>query len=222
MLSDVSGELRSLLSGRAGVADGVLPPVVFAVVNVFAGVTPAAWAGAGTGIAIVGWRLARRRPVKFAFSGLAGTLIATALALRSGRAETFYLPGIISGAVTTAAIVGSLIVRRPFVAYASWVSRSWPIEWYWHPRVRPAYATVTWLWAAYFGLRTGVTWWLYAAERTEALAAVRVATGWPALVLLLATTYVWGRHRLGALGGPSVEEFEADLPPPWTGQQQGF
>lgn len=222
MLSEVLDELRSIVSGKNGIADGVLPPVVFVTVNAFAGVTAAAWSGAAVALLIVAWRLLNRRPLKFALSGLAGTLLATVLALRSGRAENFFLPGIISGALTTVAIVGSLIARRPFVAYSSWVTRNWPIEWYWHPRVLPAYMAVTWLWAGYFGLRTGVTYWLFLNEQTEVLAAFRVATGWPGLVALLISTYLLGRKRLVALQGPSVDEFTEGKPAPWEGQQTGF
>lgn len=222
MLSEVTQELRSLLSGQAGIADGILPPVVFAVVNLFAGVVPAAWAGASVGLAIVLWRLMRKRPLKFALSGLGGTLLATGLALRSGRAETYFLPGIITGAISTAAIVGSLVARRPFVAFTSWVTRSWPLEWYWHPRVRPAYMTVTWFWAFYFAIRTAAAWWMYSSEQVELLAAFRVVTGWPGLLALLTATYVVGRRKLVALEGPSVEEFAAGHPPPWNGQAQGF
>lgn len=222
MLSEVLDELRSIISGRSGIADGVLPPIVFVVVNSFAGVTPAAWSGAGIALLIVGWRLLKGRPLKFALSGLAGTMLATVLALRSGRAETFFLPGIISGALTTVGILISLAVRKPFVAWSSWITRSWPIEWYWHPQVLPAYMATTWLWAGYFGFRTGITGWLFLDERTQALAAFRVATGWPGLVALLVGTYLLGRAKLTALGGPSVEEFEAGAEPPWRGQQNGF
>lgn len=222
MLSEVLDELRSIISGRSGIADGVLPPIVFVAVNSFAGVTAAAWSGAAVALVIVAWRLFKRRPLKFALSGLAGTLLATVLALRSGRAETFFLPGIISGAITTVGILISLAARKPFVAWSSWVTRSWPIEWYWHPKVLPAYMATTWLWAAYFGGRTAVTWWLFVNEQTEALAAFRVSTGWPGLVALLIGTYVLGRSRLTALQGPSVEEFESGAEAPWKGQQTGF
>lgn len=221
-LSEFAGELREVIEGKTGIADGVLPPLVFVSVNAFAGVQPAAYAGLGVALAIVALRLARRKPLRFAFSGLAGTVLAIALASRTGRAENYFLPGIISGVLTTAIIAISLARRRPAAAYASWVTRGWPIDWYWHPQVLPAYLTATWLWFWFFGARTGLQAWLFATEATTTLGVVRVVTGWPGILGLLAATYVVGRTRLERLAGPSVVEFEEGHEPPWTGQERGF
>ena len=214
-------EIRSV-TGRSGVADGVVSPIVFVGVNSFAGVQTAAFAGVGTALAIVGWRVARGRALRFAISGLFGTALAIALALRSGEARDYFLPGLLSGAGTTALALFSIIARKPLTAWTSWVTRGWPIEWYWHPQVRPAYSLTTWLWVGFFGLRTSVQAWLFATDQTTALGVVRVITGWPGLFALLLATYVIGRSRLGALEGPSVEEFEQKAPPPWKGQERGF
>jgi hypothetical protein len=222
MLSDLLAELRGLVSGRTGVVDGVIPPVVFVAVDAVSGVRPAAVAGLLTAAAIAVLRLAQRRPLRYALSGVATTLLATWLALRSGRAETYFLPGIVSGALTTLGILVSLVARRPLVAWTSWVARSWPLEWYWHPRVLPAYMLVTWLWAGFFATRTGMQWWLFARGNTALLAGFKLATGWPGLVALLAATYLLGRRKLVALKGPSVAQFETQAPPPWTPQPHGF
>jgi len=47
-------------------------------------------------------------------------------------------------------------------------------------------------------------------------------SGWPATILLLVISYIYGQNRLEALRGPSVEEFKKGTPPPWNGQQRGF
>lgn len=215
-------EARGLLTGRAGVADGVLPPLVFVVVNAIWGLGWAIVASAATAVTIIGVRLAAGRPLRYAMSGLLGTAIAVAVAARSGRAETYFLPGIVSGAATTVALLVSIVVRRPLVAYASWATRGWPLGWFWHERVRPAYTLVTWIWVGFFGARTAVQAVLYADGNVATLGAVRIATGWPGLVGLLAVTYLVGRKRLESLDGPSVDEFEAGSPPPWTVQPHGF
>ena len=220
--SEIRSELQGLVSGQVGIADGVVPPVLFVAVNSTWGLVPAASVGIGSAVAISIWRLSRRRPTRFAFAGLFGTILAVFLALRSGEAEDYFLPGIVSGAATSVLMVVSILVRRPFLAFTSWATRGWPIEWYWHPRVRPAYARASWLWVGFFAARALWQWRLYLDANTVALGVARVALGWPALVVLLIGTYVLGRRWLTALEGPSVEEFEAGAPPPWKGQEAGF
>lgn len=220
--AEVRAELSELVSGRVGLADGVLPPLLFVTVNSFAGVGVAALAGIGSAVLITLWRLARGRPVRFAVAGLAGTALAVLFALRSGSPDDYFLPGIISGGLTTALIVVSIAARKPFVAWASWLTRKWPLGWYWHPQVRPAYTRASWIWAGFFTLRTLVQLALYVGGDTVALGAVRVLLGWPALAGLLVVTYLLGRRWLVNLGGPSVEEYEAAASKPWIGQTRGF
>jgi hypothetical protein len=221
-LKEIREELADLVSGRFAVADGVIPPLVFVGVNAVWDLIPAAFTGVGSAIAIILWRLSRGRRLRFALAGLAGTLLAVALALRSGSADDYFVPGIITGAVTTLVILLSIAARRPFVAWTSWVARGWPLEWYWHPQVRPAYTRITWLWFLFFGARTLIQAALYRAGSTELLGLARVLLGWPALLVLLVATYVLGRRWLTALAGPSVSEFEAGTPGPWQGQPRGF
>lgn len=219
MPSGVIQELRTVVFGRASLADGILPPIVFAVADATAGTVTAAVLAVITGLAIVTVRLRSGRPVKFALAGLGGVTVAAVAALGLGPGG-FFLPSVVSGAGLTMLIIISIGFGRPFVAWTSWLARSWPLAWYWHPRVRPAYTFVSWIWAAFFGLRT-VGQWL-TLESTSTAALYRVSTGWPALLLLLVATYVIGRRRLERLGGPSIDEFREGTPEPWAGQQTGF
>ena len=222
-LREIQDELRSLLEGRAGIVDGIVAPIVFVVTNAIAGMPAAAYAGVAVAVTVVVVRLARRNDLRYAVSGLFGTGLAIALALRSGDAQDYFLPGIISGVATTVIAVVSVAVRRPMVAYMSWVARQWPLDWYWHPGVRPAYARVTWLWAGFFAVRTGVQIWLFLTDQTTALGFVRAATGWPGTIALLIATFVVGRNRLLELGGPSVDQFESNAPrAEWQPQPSGF
>lgn len=155
-------------------------------------------------------------------AGLFGTILAAGLALRSGAAEDYFLPGIVTGAATSLLILASLVLRKPFVAWTSWVTRGWPLDWYWHPRVRPAYSRVTWVWFAFFSIRTLIQFQLYRDGNTAVLGVARIVMGWPALAVLLVGTYALGRRWLYALAGPSVEEFKSDRAAPWQGQAKGF
>lgn len=220
--TEILEELRGTVFGGIPLADGIFPPLLFVLANSVWGLMPAAFAGVLSAIAIVLWRLSQGRPLRFAIAGLGGVILATVLALRSGNANDYFLPSIVTGALTSVAIAISIVARRPFVAWTSWLTRGWPLDWYWHPRVRPAYSRVTWLWLAYFAGRTFLLWRFYISESTGSLATTRVLLGWPALLILLVATYVLGRRWLTGLGGPSVAEFESGAEEPWEGQRTGF
>ena len=167
-------------------------------------------------------RLIRRQALRYAFGGLGAVALAALLARLIGRAEGFFIPTLIQGGATVLIALGSILMRRPMVAWTSFITRRWPWDWYWHPRVRPAYAEVTWLWTLYFGLRLLVQLRLFQDEATNLLAITNVVLGWPGIVVLLVISYLYGIWRLGRLQGPSVEEFKNNQPPPWEGQKRGF
>jgi hypothetical protein len=219
---EVAGEFRNLMVGKAPIADAVVPPVVFIAINAVAGLQAAALLAFASALAVTIVRLSRRRPVRFAVAGLGGVTVAAAFATWSGSAEGFFVPGILTGALTTIVALASIAAGKPMVAWTSMLTRRWPAAWYWHPRVRPAYREVTWAWAAFFAGRTAYQWNLAQEGELAALAAARVLGGWPALAILLVATYLYGTWRLRQLGGPSVEEFRSGTAPPWTGQQTGF
>ena len=219
MLRELWDEVRAV-GGPA--IDAVVGPIVFVTANQLSGLQTAAISAGVVAATVLLIRLVRRDPLRFAIGGLAGTALAVGLALRSGRAEDYFLPGIISGAVTSVAVLMSILVRRPLVAFTSWFARGWPLDWYWHDKVRPAYSSVAWLWVGFFGARSWYQWTLAEQDALVELALVRLATGWPGTTTLLLLSYVLGRRMLIRLGGPSVEEFGAGTSPPWESQQRGF
>ncbi len=221
-VAEIVDELRSTLFGRAGAVGGVLPPIAFLVLRPFVGIP---WAATGSLLAAaitIAVRLSRGNTIRFAVAGAAGALIAAGVALRQDSAEAYFLPGIVQGAGTSLVLLVSIVIRRPIVAFTSWITRGWPAEWYRHPKVQPAYLLATWLWVGFFALRTAWQWRLYITGDEGGLLLTRLVGGWPATVALLVATYVFGRWRLGRLGGPSVDEYVADTPPPWVGQPKGF
>lgn len=219
---DIRDDLRSLFVGERTVGDSFLAPVVFVVVNALSSLGPASIAAVAVGVAVAGWRISRGQEPVYAFGGILAIGFAAVLALRSGRAESYFLPGIVGAAVMAVAGVVSVLARRPLAAWSSWFYRRWPIEWYWRPDVRPAYTGVTWIWILYFAMRAVVQGVLFAQERPELLAAAKVLTSWPLIVPLLIASYVYGNRKLHRLGGPNVEEFQAGAEPPFAGSQRGF
>ncbi len=221
-LRELAAQFQMVLSGRGGLIDLLLPPLVFLLVNALFGLGAAGWVALALALGFTLLRVLRKQPVGYALGGVGGVALALLLVRLSGRAEGYFLPGIIIGGLTVLLCVGSLIAGRPMVAWTSHLTRGWPWGWYWHPQVRPAYAEVTVAWTLFFAARWLVQLNLFRSAEVDQLAWVNALTGWPATLILLAGSYLYGQWRLQKLAGPSVEEFEAGEPPPWEGQQRGF
>ena len=114
------------------------------------------------------------------------------------------------------------LIRRPMVAWTSYIARRWPLEWYWHPQVLPAYSETTFAWAVFFAVRLYVQYSVFQSENVTLVAVTNFITGWPFTIALLVLTYLYGTWRLVKLQGPSVEEFRAGVPAPWQSQRRGF
>ncbi len=221
-LQELWEEFQAVFAGRGNLVDAIIPPILFVGMNALAGFSAALWGALGVSLLFAAGRLIRRQPVRYALGGLGGVGLAVLIAWLVGRAEGFFLPTILTGAGTMLLMVVSLLAGRPLVAWTSYLARRWPRDWYWHPRVRPAYSEVTGLWLVVFALRLALQWAVLQQEDSALLAVTNLVTGWPATILLLAVSYLYGTWRLRNLGGPSVEEFGAGAEPPWTGQRRGF
>lgn len=214
-------EFRAV-TGKVGLLDTVLPPVLFLLLNGLAGFTAAMIGALGLSVLIAFLRLRRGQSLVYALGGMGSVGLAIALALLLGRSEGFFLPGIVNGGLTVALALVSLLIRKPMVAWTSYLARRWPLDWYWHERVRPAYTEVTVVWLAFFAVRLFWQVTLFQNNNVDELAFVNALTGWPAIIALLVFSYLYGTLRLARLGGPSVEEFRNGAPAPWSGQRRGF
>ena len=221
-LRELVEEFRAVFAGRSNLADSVIPPIIFLVVNPLLGFDYAVWGSLLISLLVSLFRLSRGQSLKYALGGLGGVILAILAAKLLNKAEGYFLPGVITG-ILKAVICGvSVVVGRPLVAWTSHIARRWPLDWYWHPKVRPAYSEVTLVWMLFFVIRLLPQLLLVGKARYEILGIIQVATGWPATIALLATSYIYGTWRLGKMGGPSVEEFRSGVEPPWRGQRRGF
>jgi len=220
-MRELLDEFRSVTNG-VGLLDTILPPVLFLLLNGLAGFQFAMYGAIAIALLIAVLRLRRKQSLVYALAGMGSVALAIALALLLGRSEGFFIPGIVNGGITIALALVSLLIRKPMVAWTSYLTRRWPLEWYWHAQVRPAYTEVTLAWTLFFALRL---WWqvaLFQGQNIDQLTLVNTLTGWPATILLLIFSYLYGTWRLAQLRGPSVEEFRNDTPAPWQGQRRGF
>ncbi|MBN1581738.1 MAG: DUF3159 domain-containing protein [Anaerolineae bacterium] len=221
-LRELVQEFRTVFAGRSNLADSVIPPIIFLIANPLLGFGYAVWGSLLVSVLVCLFRLSKRQSLRYAIGGLGGVILAILAARVLNRAEAYFLPGVISGVLTTVVCGVSVVVGRPLVAWTSHITRRWPLGWYWHPRVRPAYSEVTIAWTLFFTVKVMVQFLFFQEAQAGTLAVVNLIMGWPATVVLLALSYLYGLWRLGHLQGPSVAEFETGADPPWTGQRRGF
>jgi hypothetical protein len=222
-LKELQEEFRSVFSGKgARIFDSLFPPFVFLVANPLVGVNYALWGALGTAGLFAIYRIVQKNKMVYSLGGLGGTLLAAVFVKISGSETGFFLPGFVSTAITIVLCIVSVALNRPLVAWSSFIARRWPLEWYWHPQVLPAYNEVTGMWAVAFSARLILEYWLLQRNALSALGAVKVFLGWPYTIMLLVVSYLYGLWRLGKLKGPGTEEFKTGKPPPWDGQKRGF
>jgi uncharacterized membrane protein len=215
-------EFRVLLAGRNSFLDAILPPVVFLLLNSFVSFQAAMWGALILSIIFAAVRLLNKQSLSYALGGVGSVLLAMAVVWIFGKSEGFFIPGLVSGGVTLLITIISLIIRRPMMAWTSYIARRWPLNWYWHPQVRPAYSEVTLAWGLFFAAKFLLQYSLFQDANTDMLAMSTLITGWPATTLLLIVSYLYGTWRLVNLAGPSVDEFQNNIPAPWTSQRRGF
>ena len=209
-----------MVSGKT--FDALLPPLVFVLVNSINRLETAAIAAVIFALLIGFLRLLLRQTLSYAFGGLAMVILAAAIAFLTRDAANYFIPAITSSALLLIATLASLLVGKPLAAWASHLTRGWPLNWFWRSDVKPAYIEVTWFWALILLGRLVIQILLYLAGDAARLAWANILLGWPVTIPILILTYIYGLWRLRRLGGPGVDEFRTGKEPPWEGQKRGF
>jgi hypothetical protein len=221
-IKELTQEFRAVFSGRTNTADTIIPPLLYALVNLLAGLLPATLSALVLATLLTVLRLARKQSWLYAFSGLVLTMLAAGLAWYTQNGASFFLPDLLTSGILLAAALLSIWAGKPLAAWSSHLTRAWPKEWYWLPSIRPAYTEVTWMWVAFIAVRLAAQYALYQQGNVSLLGWANVLLGLPVTIVVLGISYLYGIWRLAKLGGPSVEEFLSDQPAPWNGQKRGF
>lgn len=194
----------ALASGRFAVSDLLtkealldsgLPGVVFVTVYAFsANLTAAVVAAVGTGLVLAGIRLVTRAPLQNVAAGFVGVIVCAVFAQRTGRAETYYLPGLFINMGYLLAYLVSILVRWPLIGIVVGVATGEWTAWRRRPELVRAYSLASWFWVAMFGLRLAVQVPLYLDGNTVALGTARVVMGWPLFALTAWGTWLVVRN----------------------------
>lgn len=193
--------IREAVGGPLGMAETSLPAVAFVVAYTASGSDTNTAAAVAVGLALVLTvvRLAKRETPLHAISGLIGVGFAAFIATRSGRAENFFLPGLLANAAYASAFLISIAVKHPLVGVIVANLDGEGSAWRRDPERARAFVLATWMWAGLFLLRLLVQLPLYLTHSVVALGVVKTAMGLPLFgVGIWLTWLIVRRHRTPA------------------------
>lgn len=217
---EILEELRSVLAGRT--FDALLPPIIYVIANAIFGLIPGAIIAISGALLIFLLRLFKKQDWKYTLGGLLAVFLAAGLAYFTQNAASYFLPGLISGALLLLLALISLLIGKPLAAWLSHLTRGWPVHWFWRSDVKPAYTEVTLFWLLFIAARFVIQLYLYLKGDVTTLGWANTLLGWPVTIIVLVLSYIYGIWRLRQLKGPGVDEFIENKLPPYRGQTRGF
>ncbi|MBW8482215.1 DUF3159 domain-containing protein [Actinomadura sp. PM05-2] len=189
----VRAQLTKALGGVRGMVEAAVPTIGFTATYLAAHqVKLAVIVGVAACVVLLAVRLAQRSTPQFALNSLVGIGIAAFFALRSGKAEDAFLPGILLNAGYGVAMIFSILVRWPVVGFIIGSVTGDPTAWRGDPGVVRLCSRLTWLLVLPCVLRVAVQYpiWLAAGDQAGPLGIAKIAMGWPLQVASLAAM-VW-------------------------------
>ncbi|MFF1796372.1 DUF3159 domain-containing protein [Kitasatospora sp. NPDC058263] len=145
---EAADTVMQAFGGVRGMVDMTLPGLVFIVTyNITHQVPAAAWAALGLSGLFVVARLARRETVQHAFSGVFGVAIGAWISMKTGKAENFYLPGLLWSVGYCIGLAVSALVRWPMIGLMLGPITGEMFTWRkQNPGRLAAYTKATWAW----------------------------------------------------------------------------
>jgi hypothetical protein len=176
-------DLVDAMGGRHGIAESGIPALVFVIAYTV-------WSAVGVGVVAAVVRLLRRETLQFALAGLAGVALAAFVASRTGRAEDFFLPGLLLNAGYAAAYAISIAVRWPLIGLIVGALLGEGTSWRENRDEVRLYSRASWIWVGVFVLRLAVQLPLYLTGSLVALGVAKTAMGLPVFLLGVWLTYL--------------------------------
>ncbi len=183
--------LGAALGGWRGSLETALPTVVFVVLWSWQrDVTVAAGAALAVALVLAAVRLVQRSSLTHVAGAVFATAIAAFFAVRSGRAEAAFLPGILTNAAFLAATLLSIATRWPAVGFIVGAgdprAQEDPFGWRRDRGMVRVCTRLTWVLVGTYAVRLVVMVPLYLAAEVAWLGAAKVALGWPLWVASIA------------------------------------
>jgi hypothetical protein len=186
--------LSAALGGWRGSVETAVPTLVFVVAWVWRqDLVQAVVASAAVAVVLGVVRIAQRQSLQFVLSAVVPTAVAAVFALRSGRAQDAFLPGILWNAALLVVGSVSVVTRWPLIGFmvgaADPRATEDPFAWRRDRGLVRVAQRLTLVMVAAFAVRVAVMLPLYLAGDVAALGVAKVVLGWP---LWLAAVAVMG------------------------------
>jgi hypothetical protein len=177
--------------GVRGMIDMTLPGLVFILTfNITHRVADAAWAALGLSGVFVVLRLLRRETIQHAFGGVFGVAIGAYISMKTGKAENFYLPGLLYNVGYCIVLAVSALVRWPLIGVTlgpvTGEMFTWRTQ---NPGRLAAYTKATWAWVVIMGIKPVILFPLYFTGNVTLLGWLKVALGIPPMLLAMYVTW---------------------------------
>ena len=205
--------LGAALGGWRGSLETAVPTVVFvALWSWRKDVVVAAGAALAVALVLAGVRLVQRSSLTHVAGAVFATAIAAFFAVRSGRAEAVFLPGILTNAAFLGATLLSIATRWPAIGFLVGAgdprAQEDPFGWRRDRGMVRVCTRLTWVLVGTYAVRLAVMVPLYLAAEVAWLGAAKIALGWPlwvASIALMGWLLLAGHTPLEPGEGPGAE-----------------
>jgi hypothetical protein len=187
-MSDDKEKVVNALGGTRGLIDSGLPALVFMVSFYFTKeIRPSVTYALILSALLTLARLIKKDIIQHALSGLFGVAICALFATKTGKAENFYLPGLIINVVYGSLYLFLNLIKLPILGLILGPILGENLAWRKDPIRRAAYIKAGWLWVGLFFGRLAVQYPLYRAGNVEMLGIARLVMGYPLFIAV-----AWG------------------------------
>lgn len=183
--------LSSAVGGARGSFEAALPTVAFVGAWTWRHDVKIAVIASGVIVVILLIvRLATRQTPRYVLSAVLATAVAAFFALRSGRPEAAFLPGILTSAAWGAVALLSVVVRWPLVGFIVAAGDPQlaedPTAWRRDRGLVTVCQRLTMVLVALYAVRVVIMFPLYLAGQVTLLGVTKIALGWPAYLCAMA------------------------------------
>ncbi|MEY3278688.1 MAG: hypothetical protein RLZZ426_1174 [Actinomycetota bacterium] len=183
--------LSQSLGGVQGVIDSAVPSIVYLLTWSLTdhNLQTAVFAALGVAVALAIVRILQKKSLQQVLSGMFGMALAAFVTTKTGKAEDFYLPGILINGAYAIAVGFSIAIKRPVFGYVIGALTQDLTGWRSDPQKYRLYRLITWWWVGSYSLRLIVLLPLYFAGNVEALGTAKLITGWPLNIAVMWVSY---------------------------------